>query len=120
MAFRRNIDPAVDNSYLYQVYILSGLLGLSLIIQLLTLALRAYKGTFQLFRIHKYIVPHFTVAWTFFNIFLLASCQGFIWSRINTEKGQNVHDLAEWVLLPWLPGILAFYFSAYSLLVSRK
>lgn len=71
-------SPAARTSYTNQLYILSALLGLGLVLQLLSLLLRWKNGCLWICRRSgSYIVLNGTVAYTFWSSIYLGVCVAF-------------------------------------------
>ncbi|GAA5872867.1 hypothetical protein JCM8547_005722 [Rhodosporidiobolus lusitaniae] len=123
-AFARQVRPVLEDSFLSQLWATSALLGLSLILMLLCLVVKIKQGSYWVFRTYRgtggrFIVVHYSSAFLTFMIAFFILLIVYVWQTARYAEGHLVEDTALWRTLTWIPGVFAFWFSAWSLVCSH-
>ncbi|GAA5820518.1 hypothetical protein JCM11251_003026 [Rhodosporidiobolus azoricus] len=118
------VRPSLEQSFLSQMYATSALLAVNAIVLALCILVKWRQGSFWVFKTYrgtggKYIVVHYSSAFTTFMLIFFGLLQPYIWKSVRYAEGHIVEDSALWRTLVWIPGWTAFYFAAWSLCVSH-
>ncbi|KAM0753531.1 hypothetical protein T439DRAFT_353328 [Meredithblackwellia eburnea MCA 4105] len=124
-AHTRLAHPASHPAFKRQLQALSGILAIVAVVLAVGLIVKAARKTLWIFRIDEHhgrmlIVPHYLNSFSLFTCFGVALMQGFIWSTIDfIDANGSPSNFPMWKTILWLPAWLAYWFSAWSLLVSH-
>ncbi|GAA5859961.1 hypothetical protein JCM1840_001817 [Sporobolomyces johnsonii] len=114
--------PDVPESAVYQLYALSGILGLTTILFIIPLLIRWRKGVFWVVRQQHatgLIRPHFSVSWALVSLVWLILIQPTIVREVQYFRGERHEDFTYWTSLVWLPCTWCGLVAAWGLLASH-
>ncbi|GAA5962353.1 hypothetical protein JCM21900_005092 [Sporobolomyces salmonicolor] len=114
--------PDVPGSAVYQLYVLSGILGLTTILFIIPLLIRWRKGVFWVVRQQHatgLIRPHFSVSWVLVSLAWLILIQPTIVREVQYFRGERHEDFTYWTSLVWLPCTWCGLVAAWGLLASH-
>ncbi|GAA6017797.1 hypothetical protein JCM11491_004622 [Sporobolomyces phaffii] len=115
------IVPNVPFSGLLQLYILAGLVGLTLLFVVASMLVRYFKGIFWIFQISTnplLIRPHFSLSWSSVAVFMLALFEGYIFECVHLFQRDIRPTLGYWTTCTWIVPFIGGECAAWSLGVS--
>ncbi|KAK4055959.1 hypothetical protein OIO90_002952 [Microbotryomycetes sp. JL221] len=95
--------PDLPQSFVVQLYVLSGVLGLCFLLVTASMIIQAVAHNFWLVRSRNGLWrPHWSLGWSSFALFLLLFLQVQIWETWMWSKRTIVFGLLDFKLLPWV------------------
>ncbi|KAL8281456.1 hypothetical protein RQP46_006140 [Phenoliferia psychrophenolica] len=105
------LEPS--KAFTIQLWVLSGVLGVSLLLVLASLGLRLRHGTFWVYRLHpsasgSWITPNPIICWLLWSTAFIAMAQVFIFYTLRFEEaGSDLTNAMIWRCVSWLPLYIA-------------